>query len=246
MMAEDWRPRLRLLEATGSTNDDVKVAAEAGEAEGLVIQARRQTAGRGRQGRSWESPGGNLYLSVLLRPRIPVTAIPHYGFLAGLAVHETVRFYLPGRSVRLKWPNDVLVERKKISGLLLEAAPADAGGKVPWLVAGVGINVAFHPFDLPYPATSLAAEGGGVSADQVRETLLAALGRWRQLYREEGFEPVRAAWEGAALTGLLTVRTGGAPLEGDFMGLEPDGRLRLRLADGAEKVIAAGDVLPVS
>src|SRR5262249_14501963 len=101
--------RVRWLEGTASTNDDARRAAEAGEAEGLVIAAKRQTAGRGRQGRVWESPEGNLYCSVLLCPKSIPRDAGLYSFVAALAVYDVVAALLPQANIRLKWPNDVLV-----------------------------------------------------------------------------------------------------------------------------------------
>jgi len=158
----DSRWRIRNLDVTTSTNDDIRKAAESGEPEGLVIIANRQTGGKGRHGRVWESPEGNLYCSVLLRPKNLPACAGFYSFVAALAVHALVSEYLrpmssppPGRGalpdITLKWPNDVLVNGKKISGILLEVAD-DA------LIVGIGLNIAHHPETALYPATSLRAE----------------------------------------------------------------------------------------
>ena len=108
---------LRRVPVTASTNDDAVKAAEAGEAEGLVIWALRQTAGKGRHGRAWESPEGNLYCSVLLRPKEGTREAGLYSFVAALALYDTVRQCLPVAEIALKWPNDVLVEGEKIAGI---------------------------------------------------------------------------------------------------------------------------------
>ena len=127
----DWR--IRQLAETSSTNDEAKRAAEAGEDEGLVVWALKQTAGRGRHGRLWESPEGNIYCSVLLRPDCDARHAGHYSFVAALALADTVHEFLPNAAVTLKWPNDVLVDGKKISGILLES-PA-AARLIGWLSA---------------------------------------------------------------------------------------------------------------
>lgn len=233
--------RLRLLNETASTNEDAKFAAAAGEAEGLVIQALRQTAGKGRQGRSWESPEGNLYVSVLLRPRLDPQQTALFSFAAALAVHQAVREALPEAALALKWPNDVLVSDKKISGILLEAAPPE-NGLVDWLVVGAGINVAHHPETALYPTTSLAAEGAQVTAEKILEAFLEGLDHWRSTLSRDGFEPLRKAWLAHAKTGPMKVRLPQETLEGAFGGLDSHGNLILRLADGAERAIAAGDV----
>ncbi len=273
--------RLRQVAVTASTNEDAKQAAIDGEAEGLVVQALRQTAGRGRQGRVWESPEGNLYMSVLLRPACGPQAAGHYSFVAALAVFDTVRAFLPQAEVLLKWPNDVLVNGKKISGLLLEAAPVE-NGRMDWLVLGIGVNVLHHPENALYPTTSLAAEQGrprssplegearwgvgsvgdvvassapagrdlppnpppqgGRALSAVLEELLCALDRWRRVLEAEGFAPVRAAWLARARTGALTIRLPQESFDGTFVGLDGNGCLIVRLANGAERTIAAGDV----
>ncbi len=140
---------VRHYESLGSTNDEARRLADAGAAHGTVVAAREQTAGRGRVGRSWVSPPGNLYLSVLLRLDLPPARRAELSFVAALAVFDLVDAVLPGSRVMLKWPNDVLVEDAKISGILVEQADAAT-------IVGIGVNVAHCPADTPYPATSLA------------------------------------------------------------------------------------------
>jgi BirA family biotin operon repressor/biotin-[acetyl-CoA-carboxylase] ligase len=245
-MTPRWR--IRRVSVTASTNDDVCKAAAAGEPEGLVVVAERQTAGRGRQGRVWESPEGNLYFSVLLRPpHIPRDA-GLYSFVAALAVRDAVSESLSCIRVPLdtgfrrdddvvvKWPNDVLAGGRKIGGILLEVE----GGA---LIIGIGLNVAHHPDEVLYPATSLAAEGAGaVEVPALLDRLLERLGRWHDLLQSEGFAPLRAAWLAHAQTGALTVRLPNETLSGTFAGIDEQGRLRLRLEGGAERSISTGDV----
>ena len=234
--------RLRQVAVTASTNADAKQAAEAGESEGLVFQALRQTAGRGRQGRGWESPEGNLHTSILLRPCCSLQTAGHFSFVTALAVHDAVRAFLPDADLALKWPNDVLVSGKKISGILLEAAPVE-NGVMEWLVIGIGVNVQHHPENGLYPATSLQAEGAIQAEPQaVLETLLGALEGWCTMLLREGFAPIRAAWLAKAQKGPVTARLPVETVNGEFSGLDEQGRLILRLPDGAERAIAAGDV----
>ena len=231
----DWR--VRVLPATASTNDDVKQAAEWGEAEGLVIQALSQTAGRGRHGRLWQSPAGNLYCSALLRPPRLEAVAGFYSFAAALALADTVAHFAPQAAVSLKWPNDVLANGNKISGILLERA-GDA------LVIGMGLNVAQQPEESAYPATSLLALGTEVELKETLNRLLERLAYWDVLLRRDGFDPIRAAWLARAVTGALTVKLPAGAISGDFAGLTDPGHLRLRLADGTERSIATGDVFP--
>ena len=228
--------RVQRLAETASTNDDARRAAEAGEAEGYVVVAEKQTAGRGRQGRAWESPPGNLYCSVLLRPPGEAADIGRYSFVAANAMYDTVRQCLPVADITLKWPNDVLVEGEKIGGILLEAA-----GEA--LVVGIGLNILHHPEEGLYPSTSLLAAGSNLkSPDEILEKLLLNLGHWAGVLEQEGFAPVRADWLKHAQKGPLKVRLPKGTIEGEFVGLDDHGRLLLHLADGSEQAIATGDV----
>ena len=233
--------RLKCLDSTNSTNVVVKEAAEAGEEEGLVVQALRQTAGKGRHGRSWESPEGNLYFSVLLRPRCSAQHAATYSFAAAMAVYEALAAVRGESGLELKWPNDVLIGGKKISGILLEAAPIE-DGLVEWLVVGVGINVESHPEGTLYPATCLKAGGVDVAASDVLKAFLRSFHRWCLTLKHDGFGPVRRAWLADAKRGMVTVKTPSGEIAGLFCGVDHQGGLILRLADGTEKVIQAGDV----
>lgn len=213
--------------------------ARTGLGEGVWLRAERQAAGRGRQGRAWVSPPGNFYASTLvrLRPTDPPPAA--LGLLTAVALDEAVRVYLRDGDLRLKWPNDLLLEGAKLSGVLLERVDNA-------VVVGVGLNLAHHP-DLPdRPATSLAAHGLTVTPADLADTLAGAFARWLQTWRGQGVAPVRARWlerahaEGAALTARLP---DGSVLPGLFAGLDADGALRLRLADGSTRVIHAADIL---
>ncbi len=233
----NWR--IIRVALTGSTNDDVRNAAEAGEGEGLVIVAKQQSSGRGRQGRVWQSPEGNLYASILLKPTIPASEWPTYSFVVALAVHEAIKSVLPQSDVKLKWPNDVLVNDQKISGVLIETS-GDA------LITGIGINVRHYPTDALYPCTSIATEGNAqAEVDQVLNNLLSALSHWHDVRQTKGFEPVRTAWLTHARQGTLQVRLPQAetPLHGRMNGLDQHGNLLLRLEDGQERLISTGDVL---
>jgi BirA family biotin operon repressor/biotin-[acetyl-CoA-carboxylase] ligase len=227
-----------------STSDTARALAASGAAHGTVIAARRQTAGRGRLGRSWVSPPGNLHASFLLRYAIPPARQAELGFAAALAVADLVDAHLDaGPRAQLKWPNDVLVDGQKIAGILLEAdsAPAD-----PFVVLGIGINLAHAPPNLPYPVTSLAALGASPPApeaalDRLAELLAARLAAWEQ----HGFAPIRAAWRsrGPAPGTRLRVTAGNTSRptgfqEGDFEDLAEDGALVLWTPDGQLRVTA--------
>lgn len=214
--------------------------ARAGADEGSWLRAEAQTAGRGRQGRTWASPTGNFYGSALVRLRRTDPPAATLGFVAAVALAELIAAIVP-TGVLLKWPNDVLLGAAKLSGILLERA-GDA------VVVGFGVNLAHHP-DLPdRPATSLAAHGVSPDPAPFAQLLADSFAAWVALWRKEGFAPIRARWmqhahpPGTALTARLPT---GDTLDGLFDGLDADGALILRLAAGESRVIHAADVFLV-
>ena len=147
---------LRAFDRVESTNDEARRLAEQGADAGVVVVADQQLKGRGRHGRIWQSPPGNLYASLLLRPDCSIAVSAQLSLVASLALAEAlVALAPPDADVRVKWPNDVLVRGAKVAGLLLESA-ADAGERVAWVVVGSGVNIDSAPADTPYPATALA------------------------------------------------------------------------------------------
>ncbi|MBX3594525.1 biotin--[acetyl-CoA-carboxylase] ligase [Sphingomonas sp.] len=228
---------IRAVGETGSTNADMLALAATGAVEGSWLRADRQTAGKGRQGRAWQSPPGNLYASTLvrLRPADPVAAT--LALVTVVALEATVATFLPAGAT-IKWPNDLLIDRAKLSGVLLERM-----GDV--VVIGIGVNLAHAP-DLPdRPATSLRARGVDVAPGMFLDVLADGFARWLARWRGEGLEPVRRRWlERAHPVGTaLSVRMpDGERIDGLFDGLDPGGALNLRLANGARRVIHAADV----
>ncbi|WP_439817854.1 biotin--[acetyl-CoA-carboxylase] ligase [Zavarzinia sp. CC-PAN008] len=230
----------------GSTQDEAKARADAGAPHGLAVFALRQTSGRGRRGRAWESPIGNLSVSYLLRLGLVPAEAARLSFLASLAVLETVESFLPGMTIALKWPNDVMVEDRpddwrKISGILLES---HGGGAHPALILGIGINLAHHPEGTETPATSIAAFAAPPTPEQALERLTARLAHWLDAFAAGGFAAVRAAWTARArgMGQPIRVRLPNQTLHGRFAGLDPQGALILTEADGATRLITAGDV----
>lgn len=235
--------RLIVRDAVGSTMEEARRAFDQGESGSLWIVARSQSAGRGRHGRNWGSPPGNLYASLLLvQPCEPALA-PQLGFVAGLALHDAAARVtgLSAPRLALKWPNDLLIDRAKTAGLLLEGE--SRAGRFA-VTVGMGINIASRPDDTPYPATFLKAEDPAASI----EALLAALSdawvtRFNAWSLPGGFGPTRAAWlERAAFLGeTITLRLAEGPLSGRFLGLDASGRLELDVA-GARHLVDAGDL----
>ncbi|WP_246347147.1 biotin--[acetyl-CoA-carboxylase] ligase [Sphingomonas jinjuensis] len=217
--------------------------ARTGAEEALWLSAARQTQGRGRQGRAWSSPAGNVSASTLVRLRPSDPPAPTLALVAAVSVGDVVGTFLrsaPGGSdgLAIKWPNDLLLHGAKLAGILLERAD-DA------IVIGIGVNLAQHPALSDRPTTSLAAHDVGVDPAVFVETLAEAFARWLQRWRWEGLAPIRDRWLamahpiGTALTARLP---DGQAIDALFDGLDHDGALILRLAGGERRVIHAGDV----
>jgi BirA family biotin operon repressor/biotin-[acetyl-CoA-carboxylase] ligase len=238
------------LDATQSTNDDAMRAAREGDPGRLWIVAREQKAGRGRHGREWASPVGNLYASLLLVDPCEPALAPQLGFVAGLALHRAVESVagIGAPALALKWPNDLLLDGAKVSGLLLEGQQI-RGGRVFALVIGFGVNVAFAPFGTPYPATSLRDAVGHVELDEVFTALADAFARafsaWAHAHHTapDPFAEVRAEWlaRAAGRGSRVTIRLPSGGRDGIFEGLDPVGRLLLRTPAGLE-LMDAGDL----
>jgi len=228
-----------------STNDEALRLAEAGAPAGVVVSAGEQTRGRGRHGRTWASPPGNLYASVLLRPDCQMAVAAQLSLVAGLALGEAlVGLGPPDLDLQLKWPNDVLIGGAKVAGLLLEGA-ARPDGRAAWVIVGSGVNVASCPDGTPYRATCLAREGfAELAPPAVLRPYLFALAEWLGRWRSSGFEPVRKAWleRCMGLGGEIRLRLDREEVSGRFVDLSETGALLLEQAGGRRRTIAAGDV----
>lgn len=236
--------RLAAFETIGSTNDEAKRLAGEGAPEGTVVWSRRQTQGRGRQDRTWMSPLGNLYCSVVLRPNRPASQIAQLGFAASLAAIEAIEPVAPSTRAMLKWPNDVLMDERKVAGILLEAGSNGAKNDI-WLVVGCGINIAHFPENVPYPAISIvSATGFQMAVEDVLSGFCAQFDLWYRHWKAEGFAPVREAWLSRAHPKgtPLNVRLPTATIPGTFEDLDTDGTLVLAGEGGTLHRIAAGDV----
>lgn len=218
----------------GSTNDEARRMAAEGAPDGTVVHADEQIAGRGRMARTWFSPPGNLYLSILLRTGRPVSRMPELSFLAGLSVADTVDALLP-RHTRavLKWPNDVLVGGGKIAGILLEQVNDGT-------IVGIGLNVLQAPSNSAYKTTTLVANGGIASVDGARDILLDRLGRHLQAWQADGFVPIRDQWldRSYPIGAAIRATSSGQPVAGRFAGLDADGALLLDTPSGRQRIVA--------
>ncbi|NBN62323.1 biotin--[acetyl-CoA-carboxylase] ligase [Pannonibacter tanglangensis] len=229
--------------ALPSTNSAAMEAARAGQGDRLWVLADQQTAGRGRRGRSWSSPVGNLFASVLLIDPGPRARIGELPLVAAVALADAVDRAVGAFGLaRLKWPNDLLVGEAKLSGILLEAEPL-ADGRLA-VVCGFGVNCVTHPDPEHYAATDLAALGYRVEAEGMFACLAGSLAHWLDTWSRSGFAPVRSAWLQRALRlgEEITVRLPAEELVGRFKDIDPRGQLVLALAGGQTRTISAGDV----
>ncbi|GAA0572398.1 biotin--[acetyl-CoA-carboxylase] ligase [Rhizomicrobium electricum] len=234
--------RLLELEEVDSTNEEARRRAASGEPGPLWITAARQTKGKGRRGRVWTAPVGNLSATLLLRPSRRVVECAQLSFVAALAAADMLALHVP--DVALKWPNDVLVGGRKIAGILLESEAA-ADGTVAWLAIGIGVNLKAFPDDTELPATAVAALGRPAPSPQDALLDLAdRFAKWYEAWRAAGFAPVREAWLARAhgLGARIRVRLAREETTGVFRDIDDAGALVLALPGGVTRTIAAGEV----
>jgi BirA family transcriptional regulator, biotin operon repressor / biotin---[acetyl-CoA-carboxylase] ligase len=251
--------RLRGYDSVGSTNAEAIAAAAAGDFGGVWFAARQQTAGRGRRGRQWESPRGNLAATLLIVPEADPTLAATLGFVAGVSLNRALSAILPGGLVKigidgadalggsariaLKWPNDVLADGAKLAGILLEASKLPDGRHA--VAIGFGVNVIAAPQGLPYPATSLTDLGVSRTAEAVFEALsdawVEAFGLWDD---GRGIGDVLKHWRASAagIGAAVAVNQDGEVLRGIFETIDDGGRLIIRADDNRRIAISAGDV----
>ena len=232
------------LDEIDSTNQEAKRRAAAGVTSPLWIVAARQSEGRGRRGNAWQSLSGNLAATLLIRPERRAAECAQLSFAAALAVSDMLAGFAPHANFGLKWPNDVLADGRKIAGILLESE-SRADGTAAWLAVGIGVNLAAFPDDVELPATSLAVQG--ILPPAPRDALLdlaAAFAKWYEVWRTQGFSPVREAWlaRASGLGSRVRARLAREEVVGVFQGIDESGALLLGLAGGVTRAIAAGEV----
>jgi BirA family biotin operon repressor/biotin-[acetyl-CoA-carboxylase] ligase len=238
--------RLSAYDALPSTNDEGRRAVLADDAEdGTLIWAREQTAGRGRRGRSWTSPPGNLYVTAVLRPDCAVGEAAQLGFAAALALVDALGHLMPPLTeVRLKWPNDVLVNDRKAAGILLETVMG-SDGSFQALLLGLGVNIADAPDDTAFPATALHWESAGrdVGPEDLLEPWAKHFLTWVNRWVDDGFQPLRRQWLAYAHRRgeQLRVRLPNREVHGTFHDMDDSGGLLIDTAHGRER-LSVGDV----
>jgi BirA family biotin operon repressor/biotin-[acetyl-CoA-carboxylase] ligase len=241
--------RLELFPEVVSTNAALRELALAGAPEGTVVLADSQTAGRGRGGKAWFSPPGvNLYASVLVRPALRPGAVPTLAFAASLAMVDAVREV--GLPAAIKWPNDVLVRRRKVAGTLAEAAIRDE--QVEHVILGVGANVNVTQAALraalgpsAVGATSLAEMlGQPVDRTEFAAAYLGALDEWLAIHKAQGPAPLLQAWRQLDIVSgrRVEVREAGGTLEGRALGVDDEGHLRVSGHDGRVHTVLTGEI----
>jgi len=237
--------KIQFLPEVASTNTLAMEMAADGAPEGTLVIAETQTGGKGRLGRKWISPKGNLYLSVVLRPNIPIHKAPLITLTGAVAVASAIRTTC-GLKAGIKWPNDILLSDKKVSGLLTEMSAEQ--DRIRHIVLGIGIDVNMEMGELPPEVrsltTTLAAEAGAkINRTALLQQILRDLDRWYQKFLDNDAE-VLEEWKKLNTTvgNRITVSGAREALEGLAQGVDRDGRLVVRLDDGTIRTVAAGDV----
>ncbi|MDM7851465.1 biotin--[acetyl-CoA-carboxylase] ligase [Pseudochrobactrum kiredjianiae] len=237
--------RLKEFEHIGSTNAEALANAQTGEAGSVWYVTKDQRSGRGRRGREWSTQTGNLAATLLLVHDYPLELAATLSFVAGLSLVEAVEQLLPDTPTRfqLKWPNDVLADGAKLSGILLESSLLKDERKA--LVIGIGVNVLHSPEGVPYAVSNLKANGYSQGAEQLLEALAERFAVNFALWNDgQGLETIRTHWlrHAARLGEIIRVQSGGEMLEGTFSSIDSQGHLVLSLPQGRKKTISAGEV----
>ena len=237
-------PQIEVHDALDSTNAEARRRAESGEAGPLWIMALTQTAGRGRRGRAWETAHGNLAATLLFTTVLPPAEAAQVSFVAALAAADLADHYVGVGTAALKWPNDLMIDGRKAAGILVESGTRDDG--TLWLAVGMGVNLAHAPKNLERPAIAFS-ERLTIPPPQptvALGVLAESFEKWRDLWSASGFAPIAKAWSARAygLGQACEARLPNQTHRGVAEGLDEDGALRLRLADGAVLRITAGDV----
>ena len=236
---------IHLLSEVASTNTLAMEMAASGTPEGTVVISETQTGGKGRLGRKWISPKGNLYLSVVLRPNVPMHKAPLITLMGAVAVASTIRTTC-GLAAGIKWPNDILISGKKVGGLLTEMSAEQ--DRIRHIVLGIGVDVNMEMGELSLEvrslATTLSAEAGTkINRTALLQQLLRDLESWYQKFLKNDAD-ILEEWKQLNLTigSRVTVSGAGESLEGLAQGVDNEGRLIVRLDDGTIRTVAAGDV----
>ncbi|MGB9612597.1 MAG: biotin--[acetyl-CoA-carboxylase] ligase [Candidatus Margulisiibacteriota bacterium] len=241
------RKSIFYYQEVSSTNDLAKDLAKKGSEEGTMVIAERQTKGRGRFGRTWFSPEGGIYLSLILRPQVNPKVIPLITLLAGVAVAEAIKA-LYALSVMLKWPNDVLINGKKVSGILTEMESGIEA--INFVIVGIGINANIETRrwfkELDYPATSLMEElGKRIEIKKLINEVQAKIENFYFLFKQGNYSPILEAYRNldATFEKIVEIKTTKEVIKGKAMGIDNYGSLKLKLLTGEKTKVCCGEVI---
>lgn len=235
--------RLKAFDTIDSTNMEAMRLGRGGERGPVWVVSTHQAAGRGRRGRPWSTPRGNLAASLLRVTSLPPAQAATIGFVAGLALERALRKVAPGMNVELKWPNDVLADGAKLAGILLESEAVADHARV--VVVGIGVNVVSAPPDTPYPVASLADLGTSADATELFRALSESWVEMESVWDDgRGMSRLRELWlaSAAGLGAAIAVQVGRAVTRGVFETIDATGQLVIRKPDGSRQTIAAGEV----
>lgn len=237
----------RIFAEIDSTNEEARRLAHAGEAGPVWLLGLHQSAGRGRRGKVWTAPPGNLSATLLLRPVMTPAEAALLSFVACLAVADLLAACAPGADVALKWPNDALLNGGKVAGVLLESE-GGAGG-LSWLAVGIGVNLMHAPPRDPGAAFAPIAVSDVApppDPEAALDILSGAWDRWEGVYRTEGFAPIRAAFlsRAARIGEIIEARLPDETIRGLFADLDEDGQLVLDTGDARRRISAADVFFP--
>ena len=231
-------------ESTGSTNEDIALLAKQGIAPWTVVQALVQTSGRGRHGKSWDSQIGNLFMSLLLRPSVDQVRWGELSLLSAIAVASTLSDYVHNQIIEVKWPNDVLINGKKIAGILLEVANFSV--EEPSVIVGIGINISKTPKKFEYPVTCINDyKTGHTSVDAVLISLLNHFLYWFHIWEDDGFGAIKDEWMRQAFKldgSVLVENKNGLIAKYTFKGIDMEGAILLDDENGKRSRILSGTV----
>jgi BirA family transcriptional regulator, biotin operon repressor / biotin---[acetyl-CoA-carboxylase] ligase len=236
---------IRVLGAVDSTNDEVRRVADAGAIGPLWVRADSQSKGRGRRGRSWLSEPGNLFMTGLLTLGCTPAEAANLSFVTALSVAEALDHFVDSTLIQLKWPNDVLIQGRKTSGILLESWSSQLGFQI---AIGIGINVVTVPDNIDEQITCVAQhlipDGNYCDAATLFSFVLRGFHKRLAQWHEQGFEPIRDAWllRAKGVGQPIVARLANETLDGIFVGLARNGALIMKLPDGTYRHITAGDV----
>jgi len=236
-----------------STNEEAKRLAKSGGCHGAVVWAKRQTAGKGRMGREWISSEGNLFVSILLQPERVMADLAQLSFVAAISVIDAIEPMLESdKLLQNKWPNDVLLNDKKLSGILLESFRVDGSDK-PWVIVGVGVNIDSFPENTEFPATSLKEAGVElVSAKIILSRFIHHFMERYDQWNNRGFLSIRRIWLERAwrikekIEARLPSGGGDTIIQGIFEGIDTGGSLIIKPENGRKQTILAADVYDAS